>query len=311
MNKIIKIQLADDNLLRVTLLLTTSCTYACRYCPETLRTGKHLPIDLDKLKEFFKKFSHRKIIVLITGGEASTHPQFKETLEMLKELNLPVQVDSNAVRTSRFFNEVCHLVDIWSFTLHPSQHKLDLEKIKPLTDRSFVLVNVAMDPDHWDKSVEWYKLAGQLNNVKSIPIRLGHRGGEELTPYTKEQDQWFLDNQYAFNFTEERKNQILKENPWIIEAGSFATYDDGSVKIVDPYMLVKEKQNIFTGWTCYAGNDSVTIYPNGQAGWANCRIKTYDHFLDLTPEEMKNPLTCTMATCDCGTDIRSTKIRNE
>ena len=34
----------------------------------------------------------------------------------------------------------------------------------------FTTVFVMMDPDHWDKSVDWYTQAGALENVKVVVV---------------------------------------------------------------------------------------------------------------------------------------------
>lgn len=310
MNKIIKIHLAQENLIRITFLMTTSCPYSCRYCPEWLREGNHNYIDLDKLKQFLEKFSARKIHMIITGGEASTHPQIKEVLGLLKELNIPVQLDSNSVRTSRFYDEVKELVPAWSFTLHPSQHKFDLSKIQQLTDHAFVLVNIAMDPDYWETAVEWYELVGKMTNIKTIPIKLGDRGGPGKIVYTQEQEDWLNANQSTVTITPSRFAELLQTHSWLLENDAMATYDNGNVEVLSPHKLIKEGNNKFTGWTCHAGNDSITLYSDGTVGWANCQIKTYSNYLELDLEELKKPVTCTLPICGCGTDIRSSKERN-
>jgi hypothetical protein len=313
MNKIIKIELANKKVLRITFLMTTSCTYACRYCPESLHAGIHRNIDLDKLRNFLTKFSDRKIIMILTGGECTTHPQFIDVIKLFKEYNCKLQVDSNSVRTKRFYEGVKDLVDNWNITLHPSQHKFDLDKIAFLSNYSFLVIYIAMDPLYWDTSVNWYNQARELPNVKVTPIKLINdwAGAACTLDYTSEQECWLLDNEYTLNITPERYQELSKTHSWLLDTESVITYEDNTTEKLDPLMLIKENKNIFTGYKCYAGNDSIEIYDNGTATWANCGIRRYSDYSDIDPIELKNPITCTLSSCTCSTDIRSTKFYDQ
>ena len=308
MKKIIQIKLVDDSVLRITFQLTTSCTYACRYCPDRLHEGQHQKINLDNLKIFLNKFKERKVTLILTGGEVTTHPQFVDVLKLAKELNIPVSVDTNCVRTKRFFEEVAPLVPAWCITLHPSEHVLDLEKIKVLTPHSFVLVAVAMDPDYWETSVDWYRQVCAIENVKAVPIKLEEHTSAKLN-YTDDQLQFLIDNPGKLTMTDQRYNELLNTHQFLLDMDSYSTFDDGTIEKTNPYDMFKEGTNKFFGWSCYAGNDSILLFPDGKVGWANCGIKTYDNYLDLDPEELKKPLKCTFISCTCGTDVRSTKTK--
>lgn len=310
MKKLIKIELVDDSVIRINYVMTGSCTYSCRYCPDYLNKGQHLPIDLDNLKKLFEKFSNRKIVLTLTGGECTTHPQFLEVLNLAKELKINVAVDTNGVRTKRFYEEHKTLVGNWNFTLHPSQHTLDLEKIKCLTDTSFVVVLISIDPDHWSTSMAWYQQVLELENVKVIPIRLiSNWGGAECRiNYSKEQEDFLLNNPPSLNFTEKRKQELLESHRWLMETDSIAYFNDGSNNILDPFLLIKEESNIFTGWKCSGGANAILLNPDGSVNWANCGIKKYKNYFNIDPDELRIPVTCTLNRCECGTDIRSTKI---
>ena len=309
MSKIIKIHLANDNIIRINYIMTTSCPYACRYCPDRLHLGKHKDINLDNLETFFRKFSNRKVLLTLTGGECSTHPQFTDIISLAKRLGITVSVDSNSVRTVRFYDEVKEFVDCWNFTLHPSQHIFDLDKIKAVTNHSFVVVFVGMDPDHWEKSVDWYNRVCQLDNIKVMPIKLisDWAGATCDIIYTEEQEQFMAENGSKLTLTKERYSELEKTHQWLLESESYSTDENGVVSVLDPYRMIKENTNVFTGWSCNAGNDSISIYDDESADWANCGIKRYSNFLDIDPAELAKPLICTLPACTCGTDIRSAK----
>jgi organic radical activating enzyme len=272
--------------------------------------GKHKHINLDNLETFFNKFSDRKVLLTLTGGECTTHPQFIDIITLAKRLGITVSVDSNSVRTVRFYNEVKELVDCWNFTLHPSQHTFDLDKIRAVTDHSFVVVFVSMDPDHWEKSVDWYYRLCKLDNIKVMPIKLmsDWAGATCDVVYTDEQKEFMAINGSKLTLTKERYSELEKTHQWLLECESYSTDTEGNVSVLDPYRMIKENTNVFTGWLCNAGNDSISIYDNESVDWANCGIKRYRNFLDIDPIELKNPIVCTLPACTCGTDIRSAKV---
>jgi organic radical activating enzyme len=99
MKKIINIKSDYDNVLKVFYTMTTACPYSCRYCPDELHNGKNQRIDLDELREFFQKFSDRKILLNLTGGEPTQHPQFKDVVFLAKSLGIRVASDTSNILT--------------------------------------------------------------------------------------------------------------------------------------------------------------------------------------------------------------------
>jgi organic radical activating enzyme len=309
MSKIIKIKLANPNSFRISYVMTKSCTYACRYCPTDLHTGSHKELDLENLKIFFQRAIQRGQVVLsLTGGECTTHPQFKDVVMLARELGIKTTVDTNAVRTRRFYSEVGHLVDNWCVTLHPSQHTLDLEKLKILSQVSFLVVYVMMDPAHWETSFDWYNQVCQLTNLKVQPISIMNWGGATtVVTYTDEQMQFLLNIKAKWLFTAEREEELKKTHAWLASRGSTAVYEDGSEGVLDPYILIKSNTNNFQGWQCWAGTESITIHDNNTASYANCCVKQYPHFLDVTEQDLNKPIICPRTSCNCAADIKSTK----
>jgi hypothetical protein len=308
--KIISIKRQNTNNLQVTLQLTTACPYACSYCPEFLHTGTNLDFNLDNLKIFFTRFSNRQILLTVTGGECTTHPQFIDVLTLARNLKIKTIVDTNSVRTARFYSEVAGLADVWNVTLHPSQHKFDLEKIRVLTDHSFVVVYIMMDPRHWDVAIDWWRQTETLNNIKVIPLQTisNWAGANFESMYTPEQTTWLKTTASRMQLTLAHWEILKPTHSWLITTESDVIFDNGDIEELDGYMFVKENLNQFYNWQCMAGNETVAINANGSAVWANCGIKRYDSLLDITPEELLIPMTCNRLSCECITDIRASKI---
>lgn len=311
MSKIIKIKIANPKALRINYIMTTSCPYSCRYCPDTLNAGKHKEINLQELETFLLRFTDRSRAIQLTGGECTTHPQFKDIIEVSKRAGYNVSVDSNSVRTLRFYDEVKHLVDNWCITLHPSQHILDLEKLKLLAAHSFLVVYVIMDPDYWDVSLDWLDKVSRLKDLKVTPIRIMDKwaGADFVAPYSDEQLEFLARAESKWLFTDERESTLRKTHMWLADTESFAEYEDGTTGDLDVFELIRRKQNNFLGWKCRAGYESICIYDTGRTTWANCGIKQFDHYRDVTPEDLVDEVKCTFIECTCGTDIRSTKSR--
>jgi MoaA/NifB/PqqE/SkfB family radical SAM enzyme len=308
MNKLIAIEHNNPNHLIITLQLTTVCTYTCRYCPESLHTGKSQDFNLVELREFLDRFVDREVALTITGGEPTLHTQLEDVLLLAKSLGIKTLVDTNFVRTARFYKGIKTLVDVWNITLHPTQHVFDIEKINILTDSSYVVVYIIMDPDCWDTSLDWWNQCTKLDNVKVIPLRAlsDWSGASCKVEYTPEQEQWIYNTKSALNLTEARYRELSQTHQWMINTDSTAIYNDHT-EMLDAYMLQKQGLNNFYNWKCYAGKENILIHSNGSASWANCGIKRYNHYLDITPEKINKPILCDRLQCYCVTDVRSTK----
>jgi len=306
MKSIIKIANNNPRLLRFDYLLTRDCTYRCRYCPDSLHSGINQTINLTELKKFFSQFLDRDLLLNITGGECTIHPQFVDVVNLAKQMNIMVSADTNTVRTARFYADAADLVDVWNVTLHPSQHLLDLSKITVLAEKSLVIVYVMMDPDHWDKSIDWWQQVCQLENIKAIPLQIiNNWGGAVCTvEYTNEQRK-FLDSTPSYiSFTEEK---IASAQQDILKIDSTVTYADNTTEILDPYQLVKNNLNSFTGWKCSAGNEIMNIDDRGAVALANCGIKRFKHYTDV---QLEPTFICDRSSCTCTADIRATKCIN-
>ena len=307
MKKLIKIQSGNQHTLKITWQMTTNCVYACEYCPSQFRTGKHLTIDLDFYKKFFSQFT-QPIYIGITGGEVTTHPQFIDVLKMLRETGIKIRVDSNNVRTARFYKEVADLADVWCLTMHPSQHTFDIEKIKVLTDQSFVIVYVMMDPKHWDLANSWIAELKSLENIKIILIKpVDNWAGANYTYQWSPEQLALLDTPPIWQFTKERFSELEASHSWLKDTDTIAVYNDGSTSVLDPDQLMKLDTNNFLGWTCFSGRENLLITPEGNISWSNCGMIDLGNVKDFNINQWPESVICNRARCDCGADIRADK----
>lgn len=310
MKRIIEIKSESKQLLRIGYLLTTACSYSCRYCPDKLHTGTNKRIDIDGLKEFLLKLRQQKQIILdITGGEATLHPQFVELVKMCRDIDVKTSVGTNASRTLRWFRENSEYVDNWVVTIHPSQHELDLEKIKTISERSFTVVDVMMDPAYWQRSIQWHQELSSVKNIKLVILKIiNHWAGANFsTEYTQEQSEYIENNNSLHTFEESRIDQLEDLLNLFDQSNNIGLWNDRTKSTVDPYMLIKQGQNKFKNWNCRAGEEVITLDDNQIVHWANCKALSLGHVSEINLESLKQSVTCPFDSCDCTTDIRTAK----
>jgi hypothetical protein len=186
---------------------------------------------------------------------------------------------------------------------------LALEKIKVLTDVSFVVVNVLMDPDHWETSVNWLSQIKTIKNVKINPMKVisNWAGATCEVAYTPEQEKLLIEEQPIFNFTESRYNELVQSHSWLKDLASIGTRKDGTEFEVSYSTIVRNKENVFTDWKCWAGKHAISIDDDGTTHWAHCGLKSFKHFSSVTLNDLDAEVICNRKSCDCGTDIKSPK----
>ena len=306
----IKITANDPNTLKIIWQITSACTYACEYCPEELHTGKSIDIDIEQLRTFFEMFSDRKVVLTITGGEPTIHPQFSEIAKLLKDLDIKTIVDSNLSRSLRFYEESAGLIDNWCITLHPSQHTLEIEKIKALAKKSFTVVYVMMDPLHWNTAMQWWNILQDVENIKLTVLKPvdNWAGAKYKGVFTKEQQHFLSTTAPMYTMTKDRAEE-LRKLAWLFDLGSTVQYQDGTVTMLDADALMKQSLNKFKGWSCNAGNEVIVLSDNGNVSLATCGVANLGHWSNININDIKQPVICPREYCQCGTDIKASKYK--
>ncbi len=307
----IKIQANDPNTFKIIWQITSACTYHCEYCPKELHEGTSKEIDLKDFEGFLDLFKNRKIVMTITGGEPTIHPQFLEIANLLKEKNVKTVVDSNLSRTLRFYQEAGPLIDNWCITLHPSQHQLDLEKIRELSRVSFVVVYVMMDPKHWDLATSWYNQLKEVKNIKLTVLKPvdNWAGASYRGEFTTEQQDFLNQVKQSLNFTKERMLEIQQQYSWLMDLGSTVTWDNNNVEPIDADSIMRQGLNRFKGWSCSAGKEVIVLDAVGQVSLATCGVTNLGHWSELNINDILEPVICPREFCNCGTDIKGSKIK--
>jgi organic radical activating enzyme len=309
MSQIIKIVSSNKKLFHINYQLTRNCVYSCKYCPSEYQTGLHPNIDIPAFTKFLKTFD-RTVLLNLTGGEVTTHPQLAELMIAARESGAKIKIDTNGVRTPRWYAEHADLADVWCMCFHPSQHKFDIERVKVLTDRALVIVYVMMDPKHWDLAFSWYEQLKSIENIKLIMIRPvdNWAGANYVQEWTDEQIQ-LVSEPPRWQFTDERRAVLEASHWWLKDTDTFIHWDNGEVSVLDPDLMMKNGTNSFFNWTCHAGEETAWIDPSGMVSWANCGIAQLGHYSTLDHSEFNKSYRCTILKCNCGSDIRGSKER--
>jgi len=309
----IKIQANDSSTLKIIWQITTACTYACEYCPKELHTGSNETLNLKDFEKFLDLFKDRKIVMTITGGEPTVHPQFVEIARLLKTKGIKTVVDSNLSRSTRFYTEVADLIDNWCVTLHPYKHELDLEKIKTLAEKSFTVVYVMMDPKYWSKAMAWWKELRSVENIKLTILKpVDNWSGANYQGQFTEEEQMFLNSTTPiYTFTENKIKEVQQNYAWLSDLGSTVTWNDNSSQPLDADMIMKQGLNKFKGWDCYAGREVMVLDNQGNVSLATCGVANLGHWSTVNINDVLDPVVCPKEICHCGTDIKATKFKNE
>jgi organic radical activating enzyme len=302
----------DQNTLKIIWTITNACTYSCEYCPPYLHKGVNKIIDLDKFKTFLKNFNKKNIILSITGGEPTIHPQFIEIAKLLRELKINTVIDSNLSRTRRFYKEAGPLIDNWCVTLHPSQLKeLDVEKIKIISQDSLVVVYVMMDPKFWDIAIDWYNLISKIENIRLIMLKPLDfwSNSSYIGKFTKKQLEILENTKPIETFTKDRIEKFTKRYEWLKKLSSTVIWEDNSKTIIETDTLMINDHHKFKGWKCSAVSEVLSINYDGTILGAACGIKKYNNWNNFSITEIQESIICDREICSCGTDIKASKVK--
>lgn len=308
----IPIKIISSKKLKVIWQITNACTYKCSYCPKELNQGQSYHIDIGQLTTFLDKIKSRNPVFTFTGGEPTIHPQFLDILKELKKRNIGVISDSNLSRTTRFYQEAGELVDNWCITLHPSEHVLDIDKIKAITEKSYVMIYLMADPRHWELSMSWFE---QLKNIPRIkiavlkPLDNWSNSGWYYNNYTDEQIQFYESTRPIVNFSKDESDKILSTYNWLLDQGSNVVWSNGEKETLDTDKLMKDNLNKFKGWSCEVGEEVIVLNPTCDVGLGTCGIKNLGNWSNFDFSMLSESVICSKDYCYCGIDIKSTKTR--
>lgn len=198
--------------------ITTYCNYKCSYCAaeksRTFVNSKENRISIDIFKACLHNFKNMNIPIeyRLSGGEPTTHPDFKEILYSLKDEKLIIFANMSTPidKLKEIFNSLNFRNLSFSTGIHLEKNQSDkqimqtLERIKFLSANYFVNLFILGHPDYLDlikKINELCKkeLSKDLNVCKFRPVPLAFQTMKNKV-YTKEYDEFLKTDRQKLDY---------------------------------------------------------------------------------------------------------------
>jgi hypothetical protein len=172
-------------------------------------------------------------------------------------------------------------------------------------------MRVLMDSDRWDRCVNFVRKLETAANVRFEIVRI--LPGQAQTTnigemYTEEMEQW-MDN-----YSPPRINTIHRDRRGLADHSRKVNVHrtDGTIisdGAVDLNNILLTQNNIFTGWSCNIGLESLFVHYDGYVKKGNCKEGgNLFHINDHEKYELPNTgEICTQEYCMCTTDVRISK----
>lgn len=316
----------------ITLTVTNSCNYRCKYCPPNLQNGSATAITVETYIKFFSNLlkdnpqinDYSKRFISITGGEPSLYNGIEELVLFLNENNFNVTLDSNGSAPNEVWERLFETVGNTHLSFHPRYSKFSkFDKLIEIAIRKNARLNIGllMDPEHWDKVLEAVEYFKQFNipvAYKGVMARINSENsqkkgdslfiGKHSGLYTQEQLDYIKENLYQ-NFD----RGLEGYDPNIIPHTTKVYYEDGKVESFQQQKLLSQGVNTFKGYLCQAGKSNLSIKWDGSITGAHCGARWSGYFgnlindNDLRIQLRTAPLMCGKERCVCGPDMRITK----
>jgi organic radical activating enzyme len=312
--------------------LTNYCNFSCRYCFSGASDGDFkVTQDVNLLADNFThlanqykiKLGRDNIYLKFGGGEPTLWSDFGELLVKLKEQNsnLYLGVISNGSRTLRWWNEYGVLIDNVTLSFHIGNSNIDHHIA--VADALFklgkkVTVLVLMDPNRWDDCI---------TAVEYMKANCKHRWFIEIktvipTPtvsilYTTEQQEYLVNEiKQMPTLLWFLKNIKLIFKGLIKRYSSIATLDNGKTLKATAAGYTSRGWNVFTGWSCDIGLDTLYIKWTGElqgaCGQPLFNLDTKFNILENNFVNKFNPvmtsLICKVSLCECQPETHVSKF---
>ena len=298
---------ALQNQLFVNWELGNTCNYACSYCPKELHDGSRYWPEHDPIVRFVDRLVHlagpvgKSVHITFTGGEVTLMPQIRGLLQALRHLGCGLGVVSNGSRSLRWWKETCQYLDAANLTFHPESADIEHfeDVVQLVSSRIPTLVFVAALPTMFAHAVNVIeRLSQSCSDATLIFKPLYIEFGDQLYLYTAEQLRILSGRE--FNTTSTRPGF----SPQLV-----TTYDDGTVALKPPTMLIAEGLNNWLGWECDVGLEVLSITMSGEIyRGLCCEGGLLGHLSE--PEMFDLPRTsviCTRECCTCLLDIMASR----
>lgn len=298
--------------------LGNTCNFSCSYCPAVLHDGTNPWPELSQLKTFIDYIidqkKGKKVAFEFTGGEVTVFRHFVELCEHIKSRGAAVAFISNGSRTLRWWEAFRGKADHVCLSFHAEEGDPEhfVKVVDTMKDSMKVHANVMMHPNHWNKCLEVAEQVTAVPNItmalQPLIVDLGGGGGDQLYHYEPWQQAAF-ENQYQLFQKRIQHSDDATTTGFSVRGAMRATQDGKLGKVVQAHVLIAEKANDWSGWSCAAGVEQIIVDMDGSVwrGW--CRQGgTLGSIFDPEFELPGDWVNCAKKFCHCNFDIMCTKI---
>ena len=287
--------------------LTDFCNFKCNYCPPVLHSGSYatgklpgFPTD-NEITDFISRLENtllngRHLNLQIGGGEPILHPLFPEIVNRLRHDSNHIGVTTNGSRSEEWWEKVLPLDNV-TISLQPEF--TNIEKINSISkfildSGTSLMFNLSCDPNNWENTLALYNnLDDELKQFVS-PKVLNHleRITKENYDYTHEQSEWINQHLTRPVSSAKFKNSLIH-------------FSDGTSENILLGKVTINNWNIYKGWNCKVGSQSLMINFDGYVYAGICQVKKLGHLSNF--ELFEDGIICPFNNCACPTDIRAEK----
>ena len=239
------------------------------------------------LKVFFPK--DKDTTIWFTGGEPSKIPHLPDFVNLIKDKNIEIGLNSNGSASFSYYDNLLQNVDSVNFSVHFDfiKYKAYFKKLMRLHKKykNKMSFSVMVDKRHFD-DVE--KTCALLKKYKIKHSIIKIRGRGSFNQYSKEEIDFI--NQYKSVGRPDTVKVNDEEYTDYTFSNSFTSY------------------NNFKDWKCYVPQHH--LYVAGSKLYAGmCQRKYYGDLLEDV-KTIDNYVICDGRRCTCSADLRASKEKN-
>lgn len=336
----------DPKIITVSWFIGKRCNYDCSYCNSFTHDNysPHIKKEnafnfIDQLEKYCTEIGKR-FKISITGGEPFVHPNFLEILEYIhnKKNLIQLAVVTNGSLPYETYQKSSSYITNISVSLHLEQ---DNKTLNDNIDRIIRLNSIKS----WFFNVNLMFLPSKLSLVKSIIKKFNDNNVKFILrkidpPYENKNEvvrkkdiktdndfknleknfiknkilkktlnNTTIDERHKIYYSQEELNYFNSYKNWN-KWENIRLYTDKDILEINTDDLKSNNLNIWKGWQCYIGIDSLYVQHEGTIYRANCM---QGEPIGKIGEKIKWPnetLICPLKYCTCNNDMVIRKIKH-
>ena len=280
------------------------CNYKCSYCPPLLHSGKGW-LEYDNVIALLEKVSPARII--LPGGEPTLYPQIVELMQYIKKMDSFLFVVSNATKSLEWWEKHNELIDVLTFSLHIEKVNIEefIKKVKAVTKKRYVTINVSMIPNRFDEIFEIIRrIRVECEDTYITPKMLVDTNTGLSMEYTDKQ---------RMAMRKILPPKVVRTTESLHNVKVYKVYSDGVYEETKPQELIATGDIKYQGWKCWKGLQFLKVTPYGEIYQATCEVslpytKPIGNIYDLDNVKWTTePQICTKKQCNCISALRGVR----